>query len=211
MTCYQSLVFETAPDWDAVPVGTIDCFQWEAVVPFRPESYFQLCFVRGKGVFARLWSMEENPRAVLTRRDDPVYEDSCLEVFFQPFGEEYLNVEMNPRGVFLSQLGAGRENRVLLKTRTARSPLVTPVSVPGGWGVELILPCDLLREAFGRPFDARAGQYRGNFYKCGDKTPVPHYGSFAPMRSLPPGFHDSTCFATLILKEENDGITQKNH
>ncbi|MBQ5968595.1 MAG: carbohydrate-binding family 9-like protein [Clostridia bacterium] len=211
MRTYESPVFQTAPDWDAVPVGKIDCFQWEAVVPFRPKSFFQCCFVRGGGVLARLWSLEPQPRAVCTRRDDPVYEDSCLEVFFQPFPDlGYLNVEMNPQGVFLAEVGTGRENRVLLKDLTAAEPVVTPFSVPGGWGAELCLPCVLLTEAFGRPFTAAPGQYRGNFYKCGDKTPAPHYGSFAPMRSNPPGFHDPDCFATLCLKEERYGITEKN-
>ena len=211
MRIYESLAFQAAPDWDAVPVGMIDCFQWEAVVPFRPESCFQLCFVKGMGVFARLWSKEPQPRAAWAERDDPVYEDSCLELFFQPFPDAgYLNVEMNPKGVFLAEVGGGRAGRVLLKDVTAASPVVTPFTVPGGWGVEVFLSCALLTEAFGRPFTAAAGQYRGNVYKCGDKTATPHYGSFAPMRENPPGFHDSGCFATLSIKEESYGITEKN-
>ncbi len=212
MRTYQTLAFQTKPDWDAVPVGKIDCFQWEAVVPFRPKSSFQLCFVREKGVYCRLKSDEPAPRAVCEHRDDPVYEDSCLEVFFQPFPDSgYLNVEMNPHGVFLAEIGAQREDRVLLRTLTALSPVVTPLAIAGGWGVELFLPCALIEEAFGRPFAAAAGVCRAGFFKCGDKTNTPHYGSFTPMGTNPPGFHDPARFAEIIIKEEYHGIIQKDH
>ena len=212
MRTYESLAFQRTPDWDAVPVGMIDCFQWEAVVPFRPESRFQFCFVKNRGVFARLTAKEPSPRCTHLHRDDPVYEDSCLEVFFQPFPDAgYLNVEMNPKGVFLAEVGAGRENRSLLKSLTALAPVVTPFTVCGGWGVELFLPCALIEDAFGRSFAAQPGTYRGGFFKCGDKTPTPHYGAFSPMGDNPPGFHNPEKFAIIHIREEAYGITENHH
>ena len=55
---YQSLTFEKAPIWERVPVGAIDRFHWETATPYRPQSFFQLCFVKEKGVFVRLWTDE---------------------------------------------------------------------------------------------------------------------------------------------------------
>ena len=202
-TVYQSYTFETAPIWDAVPVGAIDRFHWEGADAYRPKSCFQLCFVKGQGVHVRLWTDETQIRAVCQNRDDPVWEDSCLECFLEPVpGIGYLNVDMNPRGVYLAQWGAGREDRVFTKTLTALSPAVAPLPQKNGWGVSLFLPCALLTALCGRPFDAAAGRYRFCCFKCGDKTKHPHWASFAPMGENPPGFHAPDRFATLEIRED---------
>ena len=94
-TVYQSFSFSTAPIWDRVPVGAIGHYHWESDTPYRPKSFFQLCFVKDKGVFVRLWSDETDLRAVCTDRDDPVWEDSCLECFLQPVpGGGYLTADL---------------------------------------------------------------------------------------------------------------------
>lgn len=202
-TVYQSFSFTTAPIWDRVPVGAIGHYHWESDPPCRPQSFFQLCFVKNKGVFARLWSDETDLRAVCTNRDDPVWEDSCLECFLQPVpGGGYLNVEMNPRGVFLTQWGKGRDDRVFTKALTDLSPAVTPLPRKDGWGVELFVPCELLSVLAEAPFAAGEGQYRFCCFKCGDKTAHPHFASFAPMGENPPGFHNPAHFAILDIREE---------
>jgi hypothetical protein len=40
---------------------------------------------------------------------------------------------------------------------------------------------------------------RGNFYKCGDKLPVPHYLSWAPIATPRPDFHRPEYFDTLMF------------
>ena len=205
MKTYQSLCFSHAPDWARVPVGAIDSFHWETPPPFRPKSRFQLCFVQGQGVFARLWTDETPVRCVCSERDDPVYEDSCLELFFAPRAEKgYLNVEMNLRGVFLAQFGKGREDRAFVRDLTALSPAVMPLPCETGWGVACFLSSELLGALTGAPFDASSGTYRGNFYKCGDKTAVPHFAAFSPVGAMPPGFHAPAQFATILIKKEDE-------
>lgn len=201
---YETLCFSDAPDWERVPVGTIDCFQWENEEKFRPQSSFQMCFVRNKGIFVRMKSDETALRAVCTERDENVWEDSCLEFFFSPDENAgYLNIETNPNGAYLTQVGAKRENRRFLKELTALSPEVKGSITENGWGIELFLPCAIFEEAFKIGFSALPGVYRGNFYKCGDLTQKPHYGSFSPMRKeLTLGFHDPEYFATIIVKED---------
>ena len=200
---YKTVCFENEIDWEKVPVGKIDCFQWESDPPFRPESSFQMCFLKGKGVFVRMNSNEKELRKLCTKRDERIWEDSCLEFFFSPEEDAgYLNTEMNPNGAFLTQVGKERENRRFLKQLTLVSPEVTAHSDENGWGVELFLPCALFEEAFGVPFAAAPGVFRGNFFKCGDKTKTPHYGSFSPMGSISLGFHNPSLFATITVKED---------
>jgi hypothetical protein len=201
-TVYRSFTFESAPIWDAVPVGAIDHFHWEPESPLRPKSFFQLCFVKEKGIFARLWSDETDLRAVCRTRDAPVWEDSCLECFFEPAaGKGYLNVEMNPRGVFLAQWGSGREDRVFTQALTQLSPAVAPLPQSTGWGVSLFVPCAMLEALRVEPFQATPGVYRFCCFKCGDKTAWPHWAAFAPMGDNPPGFHNPARFATLDIRE----------
>ncbi len=201
---YETFCFEKEPDWKRVPVGRIDCFQWEDKKAYRPESTFQMCFVKNEGIFVRMQSNETELRAVCTKRDENVWEDSCLEFFFSPCESAgYLNTEMNPNGAFLTQTGKDRYNRRFLKELTLLSPLVHAGRGKNGWGVELFIPCGVFEEAFGVRFDAAPGVYSGNFYKCGDKTEKPHYGSFSPMRKeLTLGFHDPEYFATITVKED---------
>ena len=80
---YKTSCFKSDPDWADVPVAAIASWHWEEGEIYRPPSFAQLCAIGGEGLCARLWSFEPSPRATLTKRDDPVYEDSCLELFLQ--------------------------------------------------------------------------------------------------------------------------------
>lgn len=199
---YTTCSFEKEVDWNAVPTGKIDIFQWESEPPYRPDTSFQMCFVKEKGISLRMKTDETNLRTVCTGRDGNVWEDSCMEFFIMPFSHrsEYLNFEMTANGAYLSAFGKGRENRIFQKELTSKEPSVKAEIFPSGWSLELFVPCELIEDLFGEPFAAGSGEYRGNFFKCGDKTEIPHYGSFSPMGELPPGFHNPELFAKIIVK-----------
>uniref|UniRef100_UPI003FEF4EFB carbohydrate-binding family 9-like protein n=1 Tax=Candidatus Fimivicinus sp. TaxID=3056640 RepID=UPI003FEF4EFB len=206
---YAGPIFDGSPDWARVPIARLESFHWEGDAPYRPASFAQLCAVRGKGVFVRMWSFEEPVRAVACERDDPVYKDSCLECFLNPFPalqNAYLNFEMNPKGVFLTEFGPGREGRVRLSKMTDWAPVVTPfsLSTPQGdaWGVLLLIPVELIEAVYGRPFPIVSCTMAGNFYKCGDETERPHFGAYFPVGSAALGFHNPQRFGTIELIEE---------
>ena len=203
---YESYVFNNLPRWESVPAAAIASWHWEGAEPFRPPSFAQLCGVAGKGLYARLWSFEANPRCVCDKRDDPVYTDSCLELFLQPVpgNEAYVNFEMNCSGVTLSQFGKMRQGRVFLKDFCALEPQVLPfTTVKNGqtaWGVELFLSDSLISGIYGIDYITKPCTLRGNFYKCGDKTPCAHYGAYFPAGSAMLGFHNPSRFGRIILK-----------
>lgn len=87
----------------------------------------RFCAVKNEGYYAFLESSESPVLARYTRRDDPVYTDSCLEVFIAPVSgrSEYINFEMNPNGAYLSQFGSERNGRVFIKELTAETPRVS--------------------------------------------------------------------------------------
>ncbi|MDR1409377.1 MAG: hypothetical protein LBJ12_03725 [Oscillospiraceae bacterium] len=191
--------------------GAVESWHWESAERFRPKTQFKVWAVRDDAIYVQMWSCEQKPRQRYTKRDQPVYEDSCLEVFLQPSLDDmrYLNFEANPLGSLWSAVGEGREGRIFLKKRTKCQFGVVCLSDiscfdfnNGGWGIEFLIPIELLRDVFGQNYTFYDGmRMRGNFYKCGDKTKIPHWGAWNSVTTNPPGFHNPACFGEIILQE----------
>ncbi len=203
MKTYETYCFKNKPQWDRVPFGEISCYQWNSEAQYR--TFFKMCLVENEGIYVKMNTDEKNIRAVNTKRDEPVWEDSCMEFFFSPFShrKEYLNFEINPKGAYLCQWGKGKTDRVFAKELTQKELSVKTCTNENGWSLELFVPCSFISEVYSEAFKAESGAFKGNFYKCGDKTEKVHYGSFAKMTTLPPGFHNPQCFAEIIVKNEN--------
>ena len=59
---------------------------------------------------------------------------------------------------------------------------------------------ELAEALYGQPFAFEVGhKMEGNFYKCGDHTASPHWGSWVPMPRL--DFHDPDSFGTFVITE----------
>ncbi len=203
---YSSYVFNTSPLWEHTETARLSFFLWEREGFSRPESFVKLCAVKDKGIFARMWSFEDNLRCVFSVRDDPVYKDSCCEFFLAPVSGDprYMNFEINPCGAFLSQIGPVRENRVFIKEITKLAPEVTPFSITENgktaWGCEIFIPDALISELYGCNFRSQECEMKGNFYKCAEDSLSPHYGAFFPVGSATPDFHRPEFFGRIILR-----------
>jgi hypothetical protein len=65
---------------------------------------------------------------------------------------------------------------------------------PTAWELALVIPAS----TFG--LETFSGLHaRGNFYKCGDRLPVPHYVSWAPIATPKPDFHRPEYFDELFF------------
>ncbi len=187
--------------FDALPFCELKSYHWEAVPPYRPPTWAKLAVV-GDDLTARLLCFEAEPRVTYTRRDEPMYKDSCLEFFCAPLPgrDEYLNVECNASGAFLCEFGPDREGRRLVADLTGYSPRVTAFrDCVGGlcWGVTVRLSRRFIAKLYGvSEAEITFASVRANFYKCGDDCAVPHYLALNPVTTLPPGFHNPACFAT---------------
>lgn len=205
MKTYNTLCFKNTYDFNAVTAGKVDFFNWEnASSSYRPQTEFKLCFVENDGIYVKMKTDEKNLRITCKGRDENCWEDSCMEFFFMPFSLEdgYINFEINPAGAYLSAYGKDRNNRIFLKDITDISPNIECQITDSGWQLNLFIPCKLIEEVFKKDFAASSGTYKGNFFKCGDKTQKPHYGSFSPMGTLPPGFHNPPLFANISVKPQ---------
>ena len=194
---YNTFAFEDKINWQKVPELKLCHTLWDSAAEY--DVFFKMCFLKNKGVALRMRCNETMLRAQSKVRDDRVWEDSCMEMFICPIPgrEEYINFEINCKGVYLSQFGATRENRVFIKELTDIEPDVITEITAEGWSLELFVPCDLISDVYGERFSADNCNIKGNFTKCGDLTEYPHYISFSELTTLDFGFHNPQYFSTI--------------
>ena len=182
------------PDWETIPALETDQVLWKPDCGIR--AFGRLCHDSGAlHVFLR--AVEKQIRAEYTAPLSPVWQDSCLEFFFMPEGEDrYFNFEINPNGCLYIGFGHGREDstalvpgdmRRLFNIRTARTP--------DGWQAVYRIPLSFLRLFW--PSFSFAGPLRANVYKCGDCTEHEHFLAWNPVTSGTPDFHRPADFGTM--------------
>ncbi|MBQ8502771.1 MAG: carbohydrate-binding family 9-like protein [Clostridia bacterium] len=201
MKTYNTYSFSDSIDWSIVPEEKLEFSNWNSATSYN--TYFKMCFLRKSGIYVKMRTDERKLRAVCQKRDDPVWQDSCMEFFICAVEgrEEYINFEMNSVGAYLTEFGKGKSDRVFLRCLTEAEPEITTSVNPDGWSLELFIPCELINEAYKTDFDAGECILKGNFYKCGDETEKVHYDSYTEMTTLPPGFHNPECFAVIKIIE----------
>ena len=187
--------------WDDVPVAQVDCFRW--LEGYAPKTAAQLAFSEGVGFFLRMTCEELNPRAEYRRYNDPVYTDSCMEFFCDLLNDgRYINVEVNCNGAMLSCIGRDRHERTPIAELSGGGIFIAKGwQQKGFWEILVQMPCELLTAILGvetLPF-GHGYAFRGNFYKCGDETPVPHFGMWNPVETENPDFHRPEFFGTLVI------------
>jgi hypothetical protein len=186
------------------------------IATFRPEGSDHRPRTRARLLHdgERLWGLfrveDRHVRSVHTRFGDPVYTDSCVEIFLQPKpGRGYLNFEMNAGGALLASHvtdhrrtpdGFAAFTRLTeadgrqVAVRSSLPPVVEP-EIEAEWALAFAIPVALL-EAYVGPIGPLTGQeWRANLYKCGDATSHPHWASWSPVEAL--NFHLPHCFGTL--------------
>ena len=193
---------EGSIDWKVIPVAHIDTYKW--LDGYTPEAAAQLVYVEEEGFILRMTCAEGDPKAVYRNYNEPVYTDSCMEFFCDWLGDgRYINMEINALGTLLSCIGEGRGNRTPVADLSSGE--IFPVKGEVGnetWSVTAEIPTALLCKILG--VDAisfgHGYAFRGNFYKCGDETAVPHYGMWNPVDTEKPDFHRPEFFGTLVIE-----------
>ncbi|OGD20035.1 MAG: hypothetical protein A2Y69_05115 [Candidatus Aminicenantes bacterium RBG_13_59_9] len=176
---------------------------------YRPRVDVRLC-CSPRSLFVHFDVFEARIRVRYMRFQDPVYKDSCVEMFIDPFPEKgigYINVEANALGTVLAAVGPDRVHRTPLSAADlsgmeVASSVKSPVSGYHGaefWTLAYKLPLSLFEKTHGGRIESGRAA-RANFYKCGDETEVPHYGAWSPVRTPRPDFHRPEFFGRLVFE-----------
>ncbi len=189
-----------APCWDTISILPIDHLQWTENTDIRAQA--QLCW-DDERLYIRMTTVESDIRAELTDLLSQVCNDSCMEFFLRPTDSlHYFNFEFNPNCALCLCYGTGRKNSIRLvdkNYKTRFSPCVSRTA--SGWELIFQIPFSFI-QLFSPTFRPQAGTaFYGNFYKCGDLTPNPHYLAWNPIDSEVPDFHRPQDFGRLILTD----------
>jgi len=151
---------------------------------------------------------EPQVRAVNTRINSPVWEDSCVEFFIRTSHEDnYYNFEFNAIGTVLGAYGLDRHKRFQLSERLLALIDTTPslgkepienLDKPTFWSLRLVIPVRVLH--FSAIRNLSGVEAHANFYKCGDKLKQPHYLSWKPVLTSNPDFHQPKYFGELSFQ-----------
>ncbi|MCL7987511.1 carbohydrate-binding family 9-like protein [Sphingobacterium sp. lm-10] len=179
----------------------IDMINWPDQFPYQPSVRFQVVYTSDFLVLH--YDVEEDfVRANAVRHNEAVWEDSCVECFISfDAGKTYYNIEFNLLGTGLIGYGSRirQERRRLGADIVERVSTFTHVRQMGGrktWQMVLAIPFAILGQE-GRTLSG--GFAAANFYKCGDKLPVPHYLSLNPINSPVPSFHSPEYFGEIAF------------
>ena len=66
-----------------------------------------------------------------------------------------------------------------------------------GWETVYAIPYTLIRKFFPSFSPTPKSVMRANFYKCGDKTLIPHYLCWNPIPTEPLTFHNPNAFGVI--------------
>ena len=173
-----------------------------------PEVHVKF-YIRHDGTSIYLYYQVEEPeiRAVNTKYNSPVWEDSCVE-FFLAFGGDdgYYNFEINDIGTVLVAFGIDRNKRfhladsLLMTIETIPSLERKPIENKEGrtfWSMQLIIPVRVFH--FSKIKNLSGVDAKANFYKCGDKLKHPHFLSWKPVLTSTPDFHSPGYFGQLYF------------
>jgi len=143
-------------------------------------------------IFLKYYVKEKHLLANATLNGN-IHEDSCVEFFIAFEGDtNYYNLEFNYLGTAKIGYGKDRTDRELLNESLIRTVDFVSTIRPAGWELILKIPAAVFN------YQQLSGlQASGNFYKCGDLLPAPHYLSWKMIQAPDPNFHCPEAFGTL--------------
>lgn len=135
-----------------------------------------------------------------------IHKDSCVE-FFVSFGstDNYYNLEFNCIGWCKAGFGPTRNDRKPLPvqatdsiiTNTCITSAVTYGARRFSWELSIVIPATVF--CFHHIHNLAAIKARGNFHKCGDEMPTPHFLTWNHVSAHTPDFHRKEDFAEILF------------
>lgn len=180
----------------------ISCPLWNTA--YTPKSYGYLWLIKNQGFMVKLICEEREPLQTYFNANDPVYEDSALEAFFQ-FQEgsgDYFNFEMNSSGALLAQFGPDRLHRTYLAREHMDLCTVNACIGNDAWSVTLTIPFSLLKLYHANYRETSC--IRCNFYKICETPPHMHFMSWSPIIWETPNFHLPQFFGQAVPEKKQN-------
>ena len=134
---------------------------------------------------------------------DDVCEDSCMEFFFSPDGDDnrYFNFEVNANGIMNVAFRKNRYDYCSMTIEDVEQLHIKTEIEELQWSVEYEVPYSLIEKYFVGFERKDEIEVLTNFFKCGDETVFPHYGVWKKIDVPEPDFHRPEYFGKLLLRK----------
>lgn len=173
---------------------------------FDGKAEFKIAYT-DNALLVKFDVIEENILAIYNQPNDPVYKDSCVELFIALDNDKaYYNFEFNCKGTCLAGFGEAKENRKLLEIKNIKSikansafkTILFEDKKMINWELSLVIPKEVFQ--FHQIHSFKNKKAKLNFYKCGDDLTEPHFLSWKPIISETPNFHLPEFFGSAIFQ-----------
>jgi hypothetical protein len=154
-------------------------------------------------ILLKYYVKEDVIRAVMHHTNDPVHKDTCVEFFIalEP-GQAYYNIEANCFGICSMGYRNGGERKFIpegvidkiKRSITLRSSAESS-SEKYEWQLTMMIPIEIFTFSTLEHFMGK--KLRGNFFKCGDDLPDPHFFAWNMILNENPDFHLPEYFGRL--------------
>ncbi len=184
------------------PMNKIDVSSWGNTSQ-QVSAGFKIAH-NNKAIILQYNIVENELLARFNNHLEPVYKDSCVEMFLTFEGDNnYYNFEFNNFGTCLAAYGPNRHGRPRLPlnaiNKIKTSSAIKRINDEGfNWQLFLYLPIEVFVH---HSFKSLAGiKAKANFYKCGDELKQPHYLSWKRIGTPKPDFHQPAYFGEVYFQ-----------
>lgn len=199
------------PQWQAIEAIDIKHLMGDTPV-FLPTVKAKMLYDTGN-LYVIFRVEDRYVRSVTTVTNGPVWEDSCVELFFSPdtsAPDQYFNLEINCGGAALMKYNIiprkeyksldPEDIEMIEIAHSLPDQIIKEIIDPVTWTLEYRLPFELL-EKYAPVIRPGSGvTWRANFYKIADKTSNPHYLTWSLIDQDEPDFHLPGFFGKLIFQ-----------
>jgi hypothetical protein len=161
---------------------------------YRPHVAFRMAYT-SESILLKFMVREKYIKADYHQINDPVYKDSCVELFIAFDNDPaYYNLEFNYLGTALVGYGCFRTSRTPIEKQwieKIKSYSIQPTENKNDkifeWELILKIPFSLFQYNNIKTLENQVCKV--NLYKCGDDLPEPHYLSWNNITNPEPNFH----------------------
>jgi hypothetical protein len=203
---WDSEVWEQA---DTVEISNF--FATPVAGSFQPETKCRVLY-DNSGIYLLFKVKDRYVKSTRTKLNDSVCRDSCVEFFIEPDSNGgYINFEFNCGGNMLASCvkdctridggfadyqnidqAAAAEIKIFHTMPNIVDPEIIEATE---WRLGAFVPFTVFNRYTNCDIPTSGTNWRGNFYKCGDRTSNPHWASWSPISEL--NFHLPQCYQTI--------------
>ncbi|RWU10588.1 carbohydrate-binding family 9-like protein [Pedobacter chitinilyticus] len=183
---------------DGLQAAAIDCNPWPA---YQADAQAKFLIAHNGDAILLKYIISEQYLVANEGTNGNIHNDSCVELFIA-FGDEgYYNLEFNCLGFTKIGYGYDRLDRELLPVEVIKqlsfSSKINANSTINSnegfdWEIMLVIPKEIFIKHQISSFHHLNA--KGNFYKCGDGLPQPHFLTWNMIEAEQPDFHRKDFF-----------------